>query len=161
MEEKMEQALNEQIREELDSAYLYLSMATYFHDQGLDGMAKWMRVQASEEYGHAMRIFDHIVERGGRVTLFALSEPAREWDSPQAAFQAAYQHEKYITGKISELVELSSELKDYPAASMLHWFVDEQVEEEASTLKIVQALERIGKSGSGLIMLDRELGKRE
>jgi len=161
MEEKMEQALNEQIREELDSAYLYLSMATYFHDQGLDGMAKWMRVQASEEYGHAMRIFDHIVERGGRVTLFALSEPAREWGSPQAAFQAAYQHEKYITGKISKLVELSSELKDYATAVMLQWFVDEQVEEEASTLKIVQALERIGKSGSGLVMLDRELGKRE
>jgi len=158
---KMQDALNEQVMYEFESGYLYLSMATYFHAEGLDGMAQWMKAQAGEEQAHALKIFDHIVERGGRVELKALQEPQRSWDSPLAAFKAAYEHERFITGKINGLVKLASEEGDLPANSMLQWFVNEQVEEEASTSKIVQLLERIGDSGSGLVMLDRELGKRE
>ncbi len=160
VKKKMQDALNEQIKEELGSAYLYLSMATYFHAEGLNGMAQWMKAQAGEERAHAMRIFDHIVGQGGRVELKALEEPARQWDSPIAAFKAAYNHEMYITGRIHALVDLASEVDDRPAWTMLQWFVEEQVEEEETALKIVRKLERIGASGSDLALLDDELGKR-
>ncbi len=158
---KMENALNEQIKNELDSAYLYLSMSAYFHDNGLDGMAHWMRVQTGEEKNHALKILDHIAGRQGRVELKALSEPKRDWESPLAAFKAAYKHEQFITSKIAGLVKLAAAEGDHAAGIMLQWFVTEQVEEEANASRIVQMLERIGPSGSGLVMLDRELGKRE
>lgn len=157
---KMQDAINEQIQAEIHSAYLYLSMAAYFHSQGLDGMAKWMRVQEQEEKGHAMKFFDHIIDRLGRVQLMAIEQPAFEWASPLEAFQAAYNHEKYITGRINSLVRIAAEENDYAAGIMLQWFVTEQVEEEANTSKICDLLERIGDSGNGLIMLDHELGKR-
>jgi len=156
----MEKALNEQIREELGSAYLYLAMAAYFHSLGLPGMAHWMEVQVEEEYGHALRIFKHVVDRGGRVKLEALSEPKFEWASPLEAWKAAYEHERYISGRIHKLVELARQEKDYPAEVMLQWFVSEQVEEEDQTRRIVEMLERIGESGRGLLWLDKELGKR-
>ncbi|MBD3237542.1 MAG: ferritin [Candidatus Eisenbacteria bacterium] len=158
--EKIQAAFNEQIREEMESAYIYLSMAAYFESQGLEGMATWMRSQTAEEVAHAMRFFDHISERGGRVSLQGLKQPQAEWNSPLEAFQAAYKHEQYITQKIHELVDLATAERDHPAHAMLQWFVTEQVEEEASTSKIVEQLERIGDSGNGLLMLDRELGRR-
>lgn len=157
---KMEKALNDQIREELASAYLYLSMAAYFAAEGWEGMASWMRVQTKEELGHVLRLLDHLVERGGRVKLQALPEPESTWASPLAAFQAAHKHEGYITGRIHALVELAAAEKDLAAGAMLQWFVAEQVEEEASTLKVVQLLERVGDSGRGLVLADRELGRR-
>jgi len=157
---KMQQALNEQIKHELESAYIYLSMAAYFHSEGLDGMAHWMRVQAKEEMAHAMKFFDHIRERDGVIELLALAKPKTEWSSPLAVFQDAYKHEQFVTAKINALVELATEEADYPASILLQWFVTEQVEEEASASAVVQQLERIGDSGNGLIMLDRELGKR-
>ena len=157
---KMEEALNSQINEELFSAYLYLSMAAYFHAEGLDGMAGWMRLQAKEEVEHALRIFDHLVERGGKVTLKALAEPQGNWDSPLAAFQAAYEHERYITGKIHELVDLAQAERDHAAFQMLQWFVAEQVEEEDQTKKAVELLERVGPDGRGILMIDQRLGAR-
>ncbi len=157
---KMQDALNEQIKAEMGSAYLYLSMAAYFHFAGLDGMAQWMRVQASEENAHAMKFFDHIKDRGGRVELSQIDKPKIEWSSPLEAFQDAYKHEQYVTSRINDLVKLATEEGDNAAGVLLQWFVAEQVEEEANACKIVQMLERIGDSGNGLIMLDRELGKR-
>ena len=157
---KVQDALNAQINAELASSYLYLSMATYFLAEGHDGMAAWMRAQAQEEYGHAMKIFGHLAERDGRVVLQALPKPKSSWKSPLDAFKAAYAHEKGITGKINKLVDLAAKEKDHATANMLQWFVNEQVEEEASASKIVQMLERIGKAAHVLIMLDRELGKR-
>ncbi len=158
---KMEEALNEQIKEELGSAYLYLAMAAYFEAENLPGMAHWMRVQVQEEIAHTMRIFNHLVERGGRVKLQALPEPAFAWDSPLSAFEAAYKHERYISDRIHGLVELAQELRDHPAEVMLQWFVSEQVEEEAQTQRIVEMLKRIGDSPRGLLWLDKELGKRQ
>jgi len=157
---KMQDAMNEQIKYELESAYLYLSMAAYFHSLGLDGMAQWMRVQTQEEVVHAMKFFDHIKDRGGRVELLPLAQPKREWSSPLVAFQEAYKHEQFITSKINDLVKIAKEESDNPANVLLHWFITEQVEEEASTSRVAQALERIGDSGQGLIMLDRELSTR-
>lgn len=158
--ERMQNALNEQIKHELESAYLYLSMAAYFRAEGFDGMAQWMAVQAQEEFTHAMKFFDHIDERNGRVVLKALAQPQGEWTSPRAAFEAAYGHERFITGKIDDLVKIASEEGDHAAGIMLQWFITEQVEEEASALKVIELLRRIGDSGYGLIMADRELGKR-
>jgi ferritin len=157
---KMQDAMNEQIKHELESAYLYLSMAAYFHSAGLDGMAQWMRVQTQEEMVHAMKFFDHIRDRDGRVELLALTQPKKEWASPLAAFQDAYEHEKFVTSRINDLVKTATEESDYASSELLQWFTTEQIEEEASTSRVAQALERIGDSGSGLIMLDRELSKR-
>jgi len=152
--------MNEQIKHELESAYLYLSMVAYFEGDGLEGMAQWMTVQSQEEVAHAMKFFNHINERDGRVELLPLGQPQKEWASPLAAFQAAYKHEQFITGKIDELVRIAEEENDNAGKTMLQWFVTEQVEEESSSDKVVDLLEQIGDSGHGLIMVDRELGAR-
>jgi len=158
--DRMSAAMNAQIREEMDSAYLYLSMAAYFHSIGMDGMAQWMKAQTMEEVGHAMRFFHHLHDRNGKVKLAGLQQPQSEWSSPLAAFRAAHQHEQHITGTINALVNLAIQEKDHAANAMLQWFVTEQVEEEAAAAKICDQLERIGDSGNGLLMLDRELGQR-
>lgn len=158
--EKMVEALNEQINAEIYSAYLYLSMAAYFDSIGLKGFANWMRVQWQEELTHAMRLYDYVVERGGRVKLYAIEEPPSEWESPLAAFEHTYEHEVNVTKRIHELVELAMSEKDYATYNMLQWFVAEQVEEEANASEIVDKLRLIGDDGRGLLMLDTELGAR-
>jgi ferritin len=160
IKDKMRDALNQQIKEELESAYLYMSMAAWFHSQGLDGMAQWMKSQTVEEINHAMKFFGHITGRDGRVELLPLGIEKTEWSSPLEAFQDAYKHEQYITGKINELVGLAHQENDYAAHAMLQWFVTEQVEEEASTSKVAHELQLVGCKGDGLLMLDRELGQR-
>ncbi|MBP6875710.1 MAG: ferritin [Candidatus Eisenbacteria bacterium] len=157
---KVQDAFNAQIGEELESSYLYLAMVAYFESEGLGGMAHYMRAQATEELIHALRFFDHIGTRGGRAELPGLKKPQASWSSPLEAFKAAYAHEQYITSKIHALVDLASAEKDHPAVAMLQWFVNEQVEEEESALKVVDTLSRIGDSGQALFMLDRELGTR-
>lgn len=158
--EKVRKAINEQIKNELESAYIYLSMVAYFHSINMDGMAQWMRVQTKEEVAHAMKFFDHVQQRDGRVELQPLKPLKTDWSSPLEAFQDAYKHEQFITGKINDLVKLAREEADEPAGILLQWFVSEQVEEEANASKIVQTLERVGDSGPGLLMVDSQLGKR-
>lgn len=158
--EKMQQAMNEQIKNEFFSAYLYLSMASYFNSIGLDGMGQWMRCQAMEEQVHAMKFFDHLNDREGKIRLLPLDQPQVEWSSPLDAWQAAYKHEQFITGTINDLMKIAQETSDFAAMPLLHWFVEEQIEEEASTAKPVQELELIGNDGNGLMMLDREMATR-
>jgi len=135
-------------------------MAAYFDSLGLRGFANWLRVQWQEELTHAMRIYDYVVERGGRVKLYAIQEPPHEWESPLAAFEHVYEHEVNVTKMIHELVELAMREKDYATYNMLQWFVAEQVEEEANASEIVDKLRLIGNDGRGLLMLDRELATR-
>ena len=161
IKDKMQKAMNEQIKHEMESAYLYLSMAAWFGSEGLEGMAKWMQAQAAEEQAHAMKFFHHIEERGGRVELDGLSKPKAEWKSPLEVFTEADKHEQLTSGEINGLMELAIAEKDHAAKSLLQWFVDEQVEEEASTSSIVQKLERAGSAGHALLMMDRMLGDRE
>ena len=158
---KVEKALNEQLNAELYSAYLYLSMAAWFESQNLPGFASWMRIQTREENTHAMKFFGFVNERRGRVTLKAIEEPAKEWKSPLAAFEAALEHEQYITGRIDDLVNLAATEKDHATAAFLQWFVNEQVEEEASVDRIVQQFKMANNAPGALLMLDHELGERK
>ena len=160
MNETIEQALNNQINEELNSYYIYLSMEAYFESESLDGFATWMELQAQEEVEHAMRIFRFVNQRGGRVKLQPIEEPKQSWDSPLEAFEDAYEHEQYITKTINDLVDLAEEKDDKATLNMLDWFVEEQVEEEDSTGEVVDKLKMVGDSGSGLLALDRSLGER-
>lgn len=157
---KMSDAMNEQIKNEFESAYLYLSMVAYFQTEGLDGMAQWMKAQTQEEMLHAMKFFDHINERGGSIVLKPLNILKTQWSSPLDAFKDAHKHEQFITSKINDLMKIAEDENDYAVKVMLDWFVNEQVEEEDTVLKIVQTLERIGDFGHGIIMLDRELNQR-
>lgn len=158
--QKLQAALNDQIKHELASAYVYLSMAAYFEAENYPGFAHWMKRQREEELGHAMRLFDHVHERGGRVTLQALEAPPATYASPLDAFEKALNHERKITGLIHQLYELALAEKDYPAQVMLQWFIEEQVEEEDSASRIVETLKRIGDNPAALLVLDRELGQR-
>lgn len=160
MSEKMTAALNKQINEEYFSNYIYLAMAAYMEDKDLDGMAHWMRMQAQEEYQHAMKIFDYMIERGARVELTEVAAPPKKWDSPLACFQAALEHEKYMTKNIGELADLAIEQKDHATNNIMQWYVSEQVEEESSVDSIVKKLELMGADGPALFMMDRELASR-
>jgi len=158
--EKVQEAFNKQINEETFSAYLYWSMSAWFESINLPGFANWMRVQAQEEMIHAMKFHTHILERGGTVKLAALAEPKTQWGSPLEAFQDAYKHEQHITGCINSLVELAAGQKDHAAGPMLQWFVNEQIEEEASADAVVQKLKMVGEAPSGLFLLDQEMATR-
>lgn len=158
--EKMQEALNGQTNAELYSAYLYLSMAAYFQSINLPGFENWMRVQAQEELVHAMKFFNHVNERDGRVVLRSIEAPPTEWDSPLAAFEDAYQHEQKVTRLINDLVDLAVKEKDHATNNFLQWFVSEQVEEEASANGVVQKLELMRDAPGALFMIDRELAQR-
>ena len=160
IKDKVEKALNIQVNKEMYSSYLYLSMSSYFSSLNLDGFANWMRVQAHEELFHAMKFYDYILERGGTVVLTAIEAPPHEWDSPLAVFKHVYEHEQKVTGLINDLVNVALAEKDHATSAFLQWFVTEQVEEEASADALVKKLELVGDQGSGLLMIDQELGQR-
>ena len=160
LSQKLQDAINEQIKNELYSAYLYLSMAAYSEGQSLPGFANWMRLQAQEEVSHAIKFFDFVNERGGRVVLHGIDQPPAEFESPIDLFERTLEHERKVTGMIHQLYELALKENDYPTQVMLHWFIEEQVEEEDSASQILDTLERIGDKGHALVALDRELGQR-
>ena len=157
---KMQDALNKQINAEMFSSYLYLSMVAYFESQNLGGMANWMRIQTSEENLHAMKFYDYINQRGGRVLLTQIEAPKTEWTSALDAFENAYQHELKISGMINDLMNLTIAEKDHATHDFLEWFVAEQVEEEAAAQLIVKQLKMVGDNGVGLLMLDQQFGQR-
>lgn len=160
MKPEIQDAFNKQINAELFSSYLYLSMSSYFESKDLPGMAAWMRVQAQEEVIHAMKFFDFINERRGRVILTGIGSPKTEWSSPLEAFEDAFKHECGISARINSLVDLAAEEKDHAAAAFLQWFVTEQVEEESSVDVIASKLRMFGDQPMGLVMLDKELAAR-
>ncbi len=157
---KMEEALNGQLNAELYSAYLYLSMAAYFESVDLAGFANWMRIQNQEEQFHAMKFYDYIIERSGRVTLRSIEAPPSNWDSPLAAFEATLEHERKVTGLINDLVYLAREEKDNASEIFLQWFVNEQVEEEDNVSTVLGQLKLIKDSPQALFMMDKEIGQR-
>ncbi len=160
LEAEMEQALNDQVNAELYSSYLYLSMASYLAEENLGGFANWMRIQAQEEVVHAMKIYDYILERGGRAVMQAIEQPEIEWDSALDVAETTYEHEQKVTASINDLVDLAEELSDHATKQFLQWFVEEQVEEEDSADELVQQLKMVEGDARGLLMLDKELAQR-
>ena len=160
LKKKMLKGMNDQINAEMFSSYLYLSMENYFQSISLGGFAAWMRAQAQEEMMHAMKIYDFVFERGGKVTLEAIDKPPFSWDSPLAAFKEVLKHEQHVTSLINDLVDLAIKEKDHASNIFLQWFVTEQVEEEASADAVIQRLKLAKDNASGLFMIDAELGQR-
>ncbi len=157
----IEDAINQQIVREMYSSNLYLAMSAYFASINLNGFSNWMHVQAEEEMMHALKFFDYLIDRGGKVRIGQIAAPPSEWESPLAAFEDALRHEQLVTGWINELADLAFNEKDHATSSMLQWFIDEQVEEEATTSEIVERLKLIGDSKGALFFLDNELKQRK
>jgi len=157
---KVTAALNLQMNREFYNSRLYLSMATYFHSINMEGAARWMELQAQEETGHAMRLYKHLLERGARVTVAAIEAPPTKWESPLAAFEAAYEHECKVTKEFDEHVALAQAEKDNATLNFLQWFVNEQVEEEASVDSVIQSIKMAKNAPGANFMIDRMLAQR-
>jgi ferritin len=157
----IETALNKQINREFYSEFLYLSMSSYFETISLKGFAKWMRVQAGEEHAHAMKIYDYVIARGGKVNLDALEAPKSKWASAGKVFEDSYAHEQKVTGMINAIVDLAIKEKDHATFEMLQWFVKEQVEEEMNASDILNQIRIVGDIPGHLFYLDHHLAKRE
>lgn len=160
LSKRLEEAVNEQIKNEFYSAYLYLAMAAQCEAMNLKGFAHWLKVQAKEELSHGMRLFDFVNDRGGRVVLRGIEQPPSEYPSLKAMFEAVLEHEKKVTGMIHKLYEMAREEKDYPLMTHLQWFIDEQVEEEKNAAEIVAYIKMAGE-GPGLLVLDAKMGERK
>ncbi len=160
LSKKIEKEFNTQINAEIYSAYLYLSMSAYLSSVNLNGFANWMKVQYEEEMQHAFKFYNFILDRGGIVELDTIEKPKKEWNNVVEVFEDSLKHEQHVTSLINNLMDLAKEENDHASVSFLHWFVDEQVEEEASVDEILQQLKVIEGKGSGLFMLDREAKSR-
>ena len=162
IKDNVRDAINTQMNREFYSSFLYLAMAAYFESMNLKGFSHWMQVQAKEEHAHGMRFFDYLVDQQSRISMEAIEAPPAEWATPLAAFEHALGHEQKVTGLVHDLVELAMSEMDHATATMLQWFVKEQVEEEANTNEIVfkMKLASAEKGAVLLYLLDQELGKR-
>ncbi len=158
---RMQVALNQQIKAELDSAYLYLALAAEMESRGLKGFAHWLRVQWEEELAHGLKLYDFLLQRDGKIELHALDKP--KVDAEQTIleiFTQVLEHEQYITNRINELYALALEDGDYGSQTLLHWFIEEQLEEEESAREIMDNLRLVGEEGAALFLLDREMSQR-
>ncbi len=156
----LQNAINEQIKNELYSAYLYLAMAAWSEERNLGGFAHWMRVQAREETGHALKFFGYVHDRGGKVVLQAIEQPPSEFTSSLTMFQQTLEHEQKVTALINNLYKIAVQDNDYASQAFLQWFVNEQVEEEKSATGIIEILKMAGSSGPSLLMANAQLGAR-
>jgi ferritin len=153
-------ALNDQLKHELYSSYLYLAMAAYCDSENLPGFAHWMRLQADEEREHAMKFYDFILDRDGRVVLQSLAQPPRDFGSPAKVFEQVLAHEQEVTSLIEQLYRKAAAEQDSATQVFLQWFITEQVEEEKTATQILETLRMAGDDKVALLMLDRELGAR-
>ncbi len=157
----MQDAINEQINKEMFSSYLYLSMAAYFEGDNLSGFGNWLHIQAHEENEHAMKLYSYLLERGGKVELKGIAAPQTSWASAMEAVKEVQKHEQYVTKSIHDLYEVALTEKDYATQVFLHWFIAEQVEEEANAAAILESMERIEAHNTAILMLDHNLAKRK
>ena len=156
----VQDAFNEQIKNELSSGYLYLSMSAHLDHQNLPGFARWMRVQAQEELAHAMRLFDYVLRRGAQVELHGIEAPGTDFGPPLSVLESVLEHERKVTGLIHRLFELSGKEGDWAAQQELQWFIAEQVEEEDSVAAARDRVRMAGDDQSALLMLDQQFGSR-
>jgi ferritin len=160
MSTELEQAFNDQITLELSSEHAYLQMSAYLERRDLPGFAQWMRIQADEEHTHAMKFFEFLLDRGNDVTLGPVDAPKNDFGSVVEVFEASLAHEKKVTASIHDLYARCTSAGEYQALPMLHWFIDEQVEEESSVSQIVERVRMAGDDGAAMLFLDRELSER-
>jgi ferritin len=160
LSKSLQDAINEQMKHEIESAYLYLAMSAYCESKNLPGTATWLRIQWQEELSHAMKLFTYVHARGGRAILKAIEQPPTDYKSPHEIFKQVLQHEQKVTGMINKLYETAIKEGDYATQVELQWFIAEQVEEEKNATEILNLLEMVGDSGISLMMLDRQLGAR-
>ncbi len=158
--EKLQNAINEQINKELFSEYLYLAMKIYFQEQNLQGFVNWFDVQVQEEHAHAMGLFNYLNERGGKIELKAIEKPVVEGSCPLTIFEQVLRHEEFVTSLINSLMDVAEETKDRAALSYLEWYVKEQVEEESNVNGVLATLRLIGDDKKALLMLDKDLAQR-
>jgi ferritin len=161
IDKKMTDALNVQIREEFYSAYLYFAMAADYESKDWPGVAGWMKTQAQEEIGHAVKLYNWINERGGKAVFESIDKPRESWDSALELFEEAFKHEQHITACFYDLVKTAREVGDIATEIFLQWFVTEQVEEEENVGNVLEQLKLLGNAKGGLFMMDRELAKRQ
>lgn len=156
----MQEEFNQRINDELSSWYLYLAMSAYFSSLNLKGFAHWLNIQAEEELIHAKKIYTYLLERNGSIQLKTIAAPPTTWDSPLAAMRFAYDHEQKVSKTYGQFIEKAIVEKDHATAIFIQWFINEQVEEEAQTLEVVQKLEMAKGSAGGLLVIDHHLEKR-
>lgn len=157
---KMEAAINQQINLEIYSAHMYLQMSAYFASRNLNGFAHWFRLQYQEELIHAGKLLDHVLMRDGNVALTAVAAPTQTWKSTLVACQAAYQAEVNNTKQINALLDAAAKENDHATRVILQWFVEEQVEEESSSMNLVEQVKLADGAPGAILILDRELGGR-
>lgn len=158
--QNLQNEVNDQIRAEFQSGWLYLAFAAWFEERSLVGFSNWLRLQWQEEQNHGMKFYDHLLRRNGKIELKELVKPAFSADSVVEIFEQILQHEQYITKRIHKLYDLAVEEGDHPLKPLLLWFIDEQVEEEENVSAILDRLKLIGSDGGSLYYLDRELAER-
>lgn len=160
MPENLAKAFNDQITLEFQSSLAYLQMSAFFEQRSLRGMATWMRIQSEEERVHALRFFDYVLERGNRVALGAVTPPRAGFSSPVEVFETALAQEQTVSASIADLYRVASSEGDVSSFSLLQWFLNEQVEEEATVSQVIDQLRLIESDGAALLLLDREMAAR-
>ncbi|NMB03522.1 MAG: ferritin [Tissierellia bacterium] len=160
MNQELLQRLNEQIALEIHSAQIYLEMAAYFNDEGLDGMGNWMYYQHLEEMNHAMKIWHHLTERGERPQMLGIERPMNEFDGVMDVWAKALEHEKFITKQFDEMMKIAMDNQEYKSFTMLQWFVDEQVEEEDTFGGIVDQLNWSECSKPAVMQMNNSMAAR-
>jgi ferritin len=161
MDKQLEKLIQDQIRNEWYSAYLYLSMAAYFEAANFEGFAHWMYKQAAEEQVHGKKMFEFLIDRGVKVVLQAIQQPPADFASPAAVFEMAYEHEQKVTALINGIADQADKVNDHPTKVFIQWFITEQVEEEKNASRVVDLLKKIPPNSAGIFQLDHQLGKRE
>lgn len=156
----LEQALNAQVGMEFSASHSYLAMSSYFEQSAWDGFASWMTLQNEEERAHAMKFYNYILDRGGKVTLPAIPAPRMDFNSPLEVFEASLAQEKEVTKSIFAIYKIALEQADFATVSFLQWFVDEQVEEEKSVGDMIDKLKRVGDNPEAMMLLDRDAAAR-
>lgn len=155
LSKKIETALNKQVNDEFYASYLYLSMSAYCQTMNLDGFSDYLKQQSDEERDHAMRLYNFVLDRGGKVALDTIKKPPSAFKSIRDVFEQVYAHEKAVTAKISKLYDLALKANDYSTQVELQWFVSEQVEEEKTAQSILEQIKRAGSDGPALLILDK------
>ena len=160
MDKKVAELLNDQINKELYSAYLYLDMANFFANKGLDGFANWYEIQAKEEQDHAMLIYKYLHNNDQIVTLGAIAKPDKEFKALMDPLKAAHEHEQYVTSLINDIYDAAMEVKDHRTMQFLDWFIKEQNEEEVNSSGMIRKMELFGDDARSLYLLNSELAGR-